>query len=293
MTEVFTNGSKKSCPPEFEEQFRAQLSAHVQMLYPAIRAQLGAWACEEAIADVAQITWESAWNNRDAFDPTKGSFRGWVVTIARRRAVDFVRTQIRERQLQEKAEHEASAIGRSAPGLAVTSGDIADELTSSIVAREQISAILGEVQEVIYNPDSVSRGLSLIMIFDEDVALASKTLGLSADILRRAKRELILCSQVVVKAQQFADDGVQPTLRVLIECLPKDAEAGDWSRQLALACAQAGGLQNVTVEHVMDVTGYSFHTARQYLVQSQHLLRIAATVLSRVTAKNHTQIRRV
>lgn len=293
MTEVFTEGNQQPSPPWSDEQFRTQLGEHVQLMYPAIRAQLGKWAQEQTIDDVAQITWESAWNNRHAFDPTRGSFQGWVVTIARRRAIDFVRARIREHQLQQRAEREAAAMGRSAPGLAVTTGDIAAELTNSIVAREQISAILSDVQDLISNPDAVSRGLSLIMIFDEDVALASKTLGLSEDALRRSKRELILCCQVVVKAQQFAAEGVKPTLRVLIDCLPKVSEAGDWSRQMAVACVQAGGLEDVTVEHVMDVTGYSFHTARQYLVQSQHLLRIAATVLGRAHAENHTQDRRV
>src|SRR5699024_9010512 len=98
--------------------------------------------------------------------------------------------------------------------------------------------------------------------------------------LRRSRRELILCCQVVVKAQQMTARGAVPTLRVLIDCLPDVSEAGEWTRQLALACAQAGGLEAVSVEDVMDVTGYSYNTARQYLTQSKHLLRIAATVMT-------------
>src|SRR5699024_12062994 len=83
--------------------------------------------------------------------------------------------------------------------------------------------------------------------------------------------------------------GVTPTLRVLIDCLPEITEAGDWTRQLALACAQAGGLEEVTVEHVMDVTSYSYNTARQYLIQSKHLLRIAATVMHNYRRHHHHQ----
>src|SRR5699024_1139058 len=64
---------------------------------------------------------------------------------------------------------------------------------------------------------------------------------------------------------------------------------GDWTRQLALACAQAGGLEEVTVQHVMDVTNYSYNTARQYLIQSKHLLRIAATVMHRYQRHYHHQ----
>src|SRR5699024_10682251 len=119
--------------------------------------------------------------------------------------------------------------------------------------------------------------------------LASKSLGLSEDVLRRSKRELVLCSQVVVKAQKRAAGGVTPTLRVLIDCLPEITEAGDWTRQLALACAQAGGLEEVTVENVMDVTNYSYNTARQYLIQSKHLLRIAATVMLKYQRQQQNQ----
>lgn len=288
MTKVFEH-SHDSNQPWSDDDFLAELNEHISMLYPAISAQLGRWDSIEAAEDVAQNTWESAWHNRHRFDPSQGDFHSWVVTIARRRAIDYVRARKREVGLQRKAEQEASAVGRAAPGLSVTSGDIADDVADSLAAREQITKILNVVQKLIYNPGAISRGLSLIMVFNNDIELASKSLGLSEDVLRRSKRELVLCSQVVVKAQQLASCGVTPTLRVLIDCLPEITEAGDWTRQLALACAQAGGLEEVTVEHVMDVTSYSYNTARQYLIQSKHLLRIAATVMHKYRRQHHHQ----
>lgn len=264
-----------------EAKFKAELSQHLSVLQPAIAAQLGEWSTTDAVEDVAQTTWESAWQNRERFDPMVGAFQGWLVTIARRRAIDYVRTKIQQEKLQRKAEVESRAVGRSAPGLGLTTGDIAEDVTESMFAREQINAILSVVQELISNPDSVTRGLSLIMVFNDDIDLAAKSLGLSQDALRRSRRDLILCCQVVVKAQHMKARGVVPTLRVLIDCLPEVAEAGEWTRQLALACARAGGLEKVNVQDVMDVTGYSYNTARQYLTQSKHLLRIAATVMTR------------
>lgn len=287
MRKVFEHGHHADLSWS-DTQFKSELSEHLSMLYPAIAAQLGEWSTTETIEDVAQTTWESAWQNRERFDPAVGAFHSWLVTIARRRAIDYVRTKIRQEKLQRKAELDASAVGRATPGLDLTSEDIADGVTDSIVAREQITTILSSVQELIYNPDSVARGLSLILVFNDDVALAAKSLGLSEDALRRSRRELILCCQVVVKAQQMAARGVVPTLRILIDCLPDVSEAGEWTRQLALACAQAGGLEAVTVEDVMNVTGYSFNTARQYLMVSQHLLRIAATVMAKAQAVKNT-----
>jgi RNA polymerase sigma-70 factor, ECF subfamily len=50
---------------------------------------------------------------------------------------------------------------------------------------------------------------------------------------------------------------------------------------MALACARAGGrFEAVTVTHVMDVTGFSHNTARQYLAETRHLLQVAMTVLT-------------
>ena len=287
MRKVFEDGHS-TAHPWSDAQFKAELSQHLSVLHPAIAAQLGEWSTTDAVEDVAQTTWESAWQNRERFDPMVGAFQGWLVTIARRRSIDYVRTKIRQGKLQRKAEVEASAVGRAAPGLSLTSDDIADDVTESMVAREQINAILSIVQELIYNPDSVARGLSLIMAFNDDIDLAAKSLGLSEDALRRSRRELILCCQVVVKAQHMTASGAVPTLRVLIDCLPDVSEAGQWTRQLALACAQAGGLEEVRVEDVMDVTGYSYNTARQYLFQTKHLLRVAATVMTRRQAPKAT-----
>lgn len=114
MRKVFEHGDHTDHPWS-DTQFKSELSEHLSMLYPAIAAQLGEWSTTEIIEDVAQTTWESAWQNRERFDPTVGAFHSWLVTIARRRAIDYVRTKIRQEKLQRKAELDASAVGRATP----------------------------------------------------------------------------------------------------------------------------------------------------------------------------------
>jgi len=51
--------------------------------------------------DVTQQTFVSAWRGRDRYDPDRGSARGWVVGIARRRIADALDARTRERRRLE------------------------------------------------------------------------------------------------------------------------------------------------------------------------------------------------
>ncbi|WP_296667824.1 sigma-70 family RNA polymerase sigma factor [Demequina sp.] len=51
--------------------------------------------------DVTQQTFVAAWRGRDGYDPDKGSARGWVVGIARRRIADALDARSRERRRLE------------------------------------------------------------------------------------------------------------------------------------------------------------------------------------------------
>lgn len=270
------------------DQFKHELSQIVVRLHPVIASQLGNFATEEDIADVAQSTWESAWRSRGNYDPDM-PLQPWVVTIARYRAIDLFNHKLDDIQKRKTREMHASAGERSAPLFALQTADHADEVIDALDASHEITTILRIVEDVIQNRESTARGLSLILIFNDDIDAAAKSLAVSQDALRRARRELIRCCQVVAKAKRAALEGTtQPTLRTLIECLPELTEAGDWTRQLAVAAAQAGGFEQVTIEHVMDVTGYSYNTSRQYLTQSTHLLQVAATTIHRTRAEYPT-----
>lgn len=271
-----------------DAQFKDDLSEVVANIYPVISSQLGNFASDDNVAEVAQTTWESAWRSRKNYDPEKGTLHSWVVSIARKRAIDLFNRRLKDLDNQKTNEMLAGAGDRSDPLFAVEAEDHADHVIGALDATHEVTTILQVVEDVIQNPVSTARGLSLILVFDDDLDLASKSLGVSHDALRRARRELILCCQVVANAQRVAADNEQPvTLRTLIECLPEMTEAGDWTRELAIAVAMAGGFENVTISHVMDVTGYSYNTARQYLVQSTHLIQVAATVIHRFIADNN------
>lgn len=51
-----------------------------------------------AAEDIVQEAFVSAWTNARAFDPSRGSLRGWLLTIVRNRAIDRLRSGKRARQ---------------------------------------------------------------------------------------------------------------------------------------------------------------------------------------------------
>ena len=254
------------------------LFAAVQEARGAALVVLGPAGERDALDDVLQAAWESAWAGRAGFDPERGSLRTWVSVIVRRRAVDHLRRVTRAWEGQDVVE--AAALGREQSVASAVARDHADQVLDLLAARQELAEVMQVVEQVMESPQVTARALALALIFDDDVAEASEAMGISADVLRQARRELVRCARVVRAAQAVARSGVEVTMRALIGCLPADGDAGDWSREVALACAQAGGRMDlVQVEHVMRATGHSHSTARQYLAEVRYLLRVAATVI--------------
>jgi RNA polymerase sigma-70 factor (ECF subfamily) len=51
--------------------------------------------------DVVQLTFVAAWTGRDTFDPRRGTMLGWLLGIARRKAVDRMRSAARDDRVIE------------------------------------------------------------------------------------------------------------------------------------------------------------------------------------------------
>jgi RNA polymerase sigma-70 factor (ECF subfamily) len=51
--------------------------------------------------DVTQVTFVAAWSGRDTFDPQRGTLLGWLLGIARRKAIDRMRSVARDDRVAE------------------------------------------------------------------------------------------------------------------------------------------------------------------------------------------------
>jgi RNA polymerase sigma factor (sigma-70 family) len=96
-----------------------------------------------AAEDVTQEVFAGLWESPVVFDPTRGSLRTWLGTLAHRRAVDFVR---REEARRRRNEREAS--------LAIRAPDV-EEIALALVIAERVRNALDTL------PDEQRRAIRL------------------------------------------------------------------------------------------------------------------------------------
>jgi RNA polymerase sigma factor (sigma-70 family) len=79
--------------------------------------------------DVLQLTFVAAWTGRDAFDPQRGTMAGWLLGIARRKAVDRLRSAARDGRVTDSVRAQlAPPDNRENPERIVDRLVVADEL---------------------------------------------------------------------------------------------------------------------------------------------------------------------
>ncbi|MGW6441460.1 RNA polymerase sigma factor [Lentzea sp. NPDC055074] len=76
------------------------LRAVYERYSPAVlRVAAASLASRSDAEDVTQTTFVTAWRSRESFDPAKGSLLVWLLTIARRRAIDVLRSRGRDERV--------------------------------------------------------------------------------------------------------------------------------------------------------------------------------------------------
>lgn len=229
------------------------------------------------IDDVLQETAMSIVRTIDGYDPAKGALKSWVAKVIERRAKDMLSAGQRRNRLQDRMEVEASGV---VSAHSITEPDFADEVADRVDGHAFASDVLELTASMIANPESFHRTKVLMVRFDGHVASAAAAMGLTEDQLRDSKREFGRCGHVVAKALQARAAEKPVTMRTLLDCLPTESDvSGKWTAPVFRAVAMAGGFQQVTAAHVMEVTGYSYNSARQYISEVFHLVLVAKTIM--------------
>jgi RNA polymerase sigma factor (sigma-70 family) len=134
-----------------------------------------------AAEDVTQDVFVSIWERPESFDPSRGSLRTWLGTLAHRRAVDYVR---REEARRRRSQREA-ARSVSAPDV----DEMAMALVTAEKVREALEVLPPEQRDAIqlaYFGGKTYREVGLALEIPEGTAKSRLRLGLRriADVLQ-------------------------------------------------------------------------------------------------------------
>jgi RNA polymerase sigma factor (sigma-70 family) len=78
--------------------------------------------------DVTQLTFVAAWAGRDTFDPQRGTMLSWLLGIARRKAIDRLRSAARDHRIAETIQAQLPPEGWQTPERIIDRLVVADEL---------------------------------------------------------------------------------------------------------------------------------------------------------------------
>ena len=78
--------------------------------------------------DVTQLTFVAAWAGRETFDPQRGTILGWLLGIARRKAIDRFRSAARDHRIAATMQAQLPAEGWQTPERIIDRLIVADEL---------------------------------------------------------------------------------------------------------------------------------------------------------------------
>ena len=122
---------------------RALAEAYDQLgpaVYGAALRVLGQWT---AAQDVAQDVFVELWSHPDRYDPAAGSLRTYLTVLARRRAIDVVRSELRRIARQERNHRLTPHQGIASPSDEVEAAEAAG------VVRGAVRLLPGSQREVV------------------------------------------------------------------------------------------------------------------------------------------------
>lgn len=119
-----------------DDALKAVYEAHGALVYTLCRRALG----PDRANDATQEVFLSAWRRRSSFDPERGSLAGWLVGIARNRAIDELRSERRHSDRRDDGE-----VG----DLPVATGDV-DALADRLLVSDALTQLPERSRTVIH-----------------------------------------------------------------------------------------------------------------------------------------------
>jgi RNA polymerase sigma-70 factor, ECF subfamily len=96
------------------------------------RAALLVLRNDAAAQDIVQDVFVELWRHPDRYDPALGTFPAYLIVIARRRAVDVVRSEVRRMVRQDRTYRVVAAESSPSPSEEVITAHVADAVRAAV-----------------------------------------------------------------------------------------------------------------------------------------------------------------
>jgi RNA polymerase sigma-70 factor (ECF subfamily) len=96
------------------------------------RAALFVLRNDAAAQDIVQDVFVELWRNPGRYDPALGTFPAYLIVIARRRAVDVLRSEVRRVVRQDRSSLAAAAESSPSPAEEVITSHVADAVRAAV-----------------------------------------------------------------------------------------------------------------------------------------------------------------
>jgi RNA polymerase sigma-70 factor (ECF subfamily) len=125
--------------PSFEELYRRFSGMLFATIFRILNQQ-------EAAEDVLQEVFLQIWEKAPLYDPVRGKPLTWIVTLARNKAIDRLRSTQRSHRLQSEVEREAQAFD---PAEERNSADALEAVEQGKLVREAVQKLSKDQREAI------------------------------------------------------------------------------------------------------------------------------------------------
>lgn len=211
--------------------------------------------------DVHQEAFLRLCERRHKYDSSRGTIGAWVWIIAKSTVFDHLSHRC------EMAEELMSAVPENSVSAPV--GDV-----------ESAAAVLQLLKAAAETTDYF-RAIEIALWFDGNAVKAAETWGISAQAAQDSRTRVHRIGRVIARAllehewRQVHGIVGSASVATLAACLP--ADAGSLSYLEALA--EVGSVEVLSIDRLMDLTGFSRNSAKKHAARTKKLLSIARSVV--------------
>ncbi|QRZ61783.1 RNA polymerase sigma factor [Rothia sp. ZJ932] len=239
--------------------------------------------------DVHQDTFLRAHENLHSYNPSKGTFKTWIKTIAYHQALDHITAARRQAARTATLPETTELAGHN------TLETEAFAYEQALITYAELSHIIALLTQALGSPVPVHHTVNLLLTTEtHNVATIASELGLSKSALYKTQQRVLMYAQTIAKALDMHFHRLEQSMRnpqqyqpiymhEVVSCLPQAPvnSAPHFSHEVTLAVLEAGHVENLDLQALADAQGWSLPYTRRCVRETTMLFAAALAIIER------------